>query len=99
MKHRVEAARNVQANRFEQSQLFSNSGMDSRHIEKFCTLDSTCQEVLKKAVDILGFSARACHSVIRVARTIADLNGEQMIKKDHLAEAIQYRSYDRTYLM
>ncbi len=96
IKKRVEAARNVQADRFEKTQLFSNSGMDSRHIEVFCALDSTCQKILKKAVDILGFSARACHSVIRVARTIADLDGEQMIKRDHLAEAIQYRSYDRT---
>lgn len=96
IRKRVVNARQKQQVRLEKTGLTSNSAMENRHIKDFCPLDAECENMLKQAVDALGFSARACHSVIRVARTIADLEGFDLIKKQHLTEAIQYRSFDRT---
>ncbi len=66
--------------------------MLGRHLKNFCRLDNECEQLLEKAVDILGFSVRACHSAIRVARTIADLDHMDEIKRHHMAEAVQLRS-------
>jgi magnesium chelatase family protein len=66
-------------------------------MKQFCFLDAECEKMIEKAVDVLGFSSRACHSVIRVARTIADLENEPEILRHHLAEAISLRSFDRDY--
>ncbi|MFH2092046.1 MAG: YifB family Mg chelatase-like AAA ATPase [Pseudomonadota bacterium] len=97
IRKRVEKARQIQQNRLQEIGLFSNADMGTRHLEIFCQLDSTCENTLKQAVDVLGLSARACHSVIRVARTIADLENSSPIEPRHLGEAIQYRSFDRIY--
>jgi magnesium chelatase family protein len=91
----VNAARLIQEKRLAESALFSNAGMQSRHLKVFCALPAECDRLLEQAVDVLGFSARACHSVIRTARTIADLEHSKNIQRRHLAEAIQYRSFDR----
>ena len=69
--------------------------MQGNQLKEFCSLDHEGETVLKKAVDILGLSARACHNVMRVARTIADLEASENIRKKHLAEAVQLRSFDR----
>lgn len=88
---RVNEARAMQGARFVNTGIFSNAMMQARHLKQFCCLDSECSRLLEKAVDILGFSARACHSAIRVARTIADLNQAKDIQRPHMAEAIQLR--------
>jgi len=92
IRERVSRARDIQVERFVESGIFSNSMMQSRHLKLFCRLDNECEQILEKAVDILGFSVRACHSAIRVARTIADLDPAENIKRYHMAEAIQLRS-------
>ncbi len=97
IQHRVQYSKKIQADRFRNVALFNNADMNSRHLKQFCQLDKKCEITLKQAVDVLGFSARACHSVLRVARTIADLAGADQIEKQHLAEAIQFRSFDRAY--
>jgi len=95
IRKRVNSAREKQEKRFGRLAVSGNAGMHSRHLDIFCSLDNDCEKLLKKAVDVLGFSARAVHCVIRVGRTIADLEGASGIERHHLAEAIQYRSFDR----
>lgn len=98
IKERVNRARNVQLERFKNSKNFSNAKMSVPATKKFCTLDSDCEELLKVAFDNLKLSARAHDRILRVARTIADLEGCENIKQEHIAEAIGYRSLDRKYL-
>ncbi len=95
IRKRVKEARKLQETRFEKSSVSYNARMQSRHLKSFCSLSAQCEKILEQAVNVLGFSARACHSVIRVARTIADLENRLEIKRHHLAEAIHYRSLDR----
>ena len=71
--------------------------MDSKSIRKFCKIDEASQNMLKMAMEKLGFSARAHDRILKVARTIADLAGEETIKVANISEAIQYRSLDRQY--
>lgn len=98
IRKRVICARKKQEERFDRSAVSSNAKMLSRQLNRFCLLNKACEQLLKQAVDRLGFSVRACHSVIRVGRTIADLDDKKMIERQHLAEAIQYRSFDRMIL-
>ena len=97
IRKRVNRAGKLQEQRFSGLAVSSNARMSSRHLTLFCRLDVECDCLLEKAVTNLGFSARACHSVIRVARTIADLENKSEIERHHLAEAIQYRSFDRGF--
>jgi magnesium chelatase family protein len=94
--YRVEKARLVQHARFKGLKIYANAQMSSRHIKKFCKLDDTSINLLYSAIERLGLSARAYTKLIKVARTIADLDGSIEIKPAHIAEAIQYRSLDRT---
>ena len=95
IRKRVKKARELQMKRFAGSSVSCNAKMQSRHIKFFCSLNDQCEKILEKAVNVLGLSARACHCVIKVARTIADLENSLEIQRHHLAEAIQYRSLDR----
>lgn len=95
IRQRVENARKIQVERLAPAGIFSNAAMHARHLKIYCALDRVCDQMLGQAVDSLGLSARACHSVLRVARTIADLEGVPEIARHHLAEAVQYRSFDR----
>ena len=97
IRERVNRARKRQEVRLSKLTVSSNAKVHSRHLGAFCHLDADCENLLKQAVDVLGFSARACHSVIRVGRTIADLENAPKIGRHHLAEAIQYRSFDRGF--
>ena len=92
---RVEAARAIQRERLAPYGLHANSAMAARHIRKFCSVDEAGQKLLEMVVDKLGMSARSYSRILKVARTIADLAGEQQIGHQHLAEAIQYRGLDR----
>lgn len=96
IKDRVDEAFQIQMKRFEKSGILNNGGMASRHIKDFCRLNEKGNRMLERAVDQLGFSARACHAVLRVARTIADLETSDRILSDHIAQAVSLRSFDRS---
>ena len=96
MRTQVLAARAVQRERFGgDGATTTNATMSSRQIREFCKLDGPCESLLKQAMTELGLSARAHDKVLRIARTIADIEGAPAIESHHLAEAIQYRRLDR----
>ncbi|MCF8125261.1 MAG: YifB family Mg chelatase-like AAA ATPase [Desulfotignum sp.] len=95
---RVEKARQVQVKRYESTAIFCNARMGTRDIHQYCRLETAGQRLLAKASDTLMLSARACHSILKVARTIADLDHSSGIRTGHVAEAIQYRGFDRDML-
>ena len=80
-----------------QQGLFSNADMESKEIKQFCEIDAAGANLLKEAMNRLGLSARAYDRILKVARTIADLAQSQQIRPEHLGEAIQYRSLDRSF--
>ena len=88
---RVEAARERQGKRFEDTGLYCNADMGPAEVRKFCALDEAGRGLIKTAMRQLGLSARAYHRVLKLARTIADLAGNESIETPHLAEALQYR--------
>jgi magnesium chelatase family protein len=94
---RVEKARQVQIKRFWATSIFCNARMGTGDIHQYCCLDKNGQELLAKASDALMLSARACHSILKVARTIADLDHSPGIQTGHVAEAVQYRGFDRGF--
>ena len=95
IRKRVAAARAVQRERFSKTKIHSNAQMGSRHIKKHCKIDESSARLLESAIDKLGLSARAYNRILKIARTIADLEGIADIQSSHIAEAIQYRSMDR----
>ena len=97
IKKRVDKAREVQLERFKNDKNYSNAKMSASQTKKYCQLDSVGEELLKNAFERLKLSARAHDRLLRVARTIADLDGKEQIEAKHIAEAISYRSLDRKY--
>ncbi len=97
IKSRVNAARKVQLERFKGLNISSNAKITSDFLHKSCILSQNAENLLKKAFDNIGLSARAYSRILKVARTIADLGFSEEIKSSHIAEAIQYRSLDRKY--
>ena len=95
MREQVVAAREVQGRRFAGSRTRCNAQMNSRQLRQFCPLDEACTHLLKSSVNELGLSARAHDKVLRVARTIADLEGNAQIRVENLQEAVNYRMLDR----
>lgn len=96
IRERVQFARSVQLKRFEkEADLFSNADMQPAEIRKYCKIDESSQELLKTAINRFGLSARAYDRILKVSRTIADLDNEKSILAAHISEAIQYRSLDR----
>lgn len=89
------AARNLQTKRFSHTSLHYNAQMGPRQLRKYCKLDEASKKLLEKAMDKLGLSARAYDRILKVARTMADLEALESIQSTHIAEAIQYRSLDR----
>jgi magnesium chelatase family protein len=100
MRAEVKKARSLQLERYKrEKRVFCNAHMESRHIRKYCDLDQESQSLLKNAIEKLGLSARAYDRILKVSRTIADLDNSEGIKGQHVAEAIQYRSLDRKLWM
>lgn len=95
IRDRVVRARAIQSERFHDSHIHCNAQMSAREIRRYCVLDAASQSFLEKAAAKLGLSARAYHRIIKIARTIADLEGSPNLQIKHLAEAVQYRSWDR----
>ena len=97
IKDRVNNARKIQYERYKDLNIYSNSELTPKMIEKYCSLNEECIKILEKAFNTLGLSAREYSRILKVARTIADLDKKENIEKEHLLEAIQYRSLDRKY--
>ncbi|HEV7891299.1 MAG TPA: YifB family Mg chelatase-like AAA ATPase [Pyrinomonadaceae bacterium] len=97
MRQRVLAARERQRERLRGEGVFSNAQMSPRQIRRFCRLDEACERLLEQAMTRQGLSARAYDRILKVSRTIADLEGSDGISTSHVAEAVGYRSLDRTY--
>lgn len=96
IRKRVAKARQVQLQRFKDNKgVYTNSQLSGKLLHKFCPLDEECKSLLARAVDKLGLSARAYDRITKLARTIADLAGEENITTQHISEAIQYRALDR----
>jgi magnesium chelatase family protein len=95
IRKRVTAAREVQLRRFEGLDIHCNAMMNSAMLRKFAPLDKECSELLERAMTSLELSSRAYDRIIKVARTIADLEAKPNIEPQHISEAIGYRSLDR----
>lgn len=96
IKKRVNAARKIQLERYKNDGITSNAQLTAAMLDKYCALGDDENRIMKSAFDRLGLSARAHSKILKVARTIADLDKSDDIKKSHIAEAIQYRNFDRT---
>jgi len=97
VRDRVMRARDIQLARFNGDGVFSNSAMSPKQIRSFCALDTQSEDLLEKAMLRQGLSARAHDRILKVSRTIADLEGSENIHPSHISEAINYRSLDRNY--
>jgi len=110
IRERVMRAREIQLSRFngngdrradtlvrKSPGIYSNSAMSPKQIRTFCPLDTQSEELLEKAMSRQGLSARAHDRILKVSRTIADLDGSENIQPNHISEAINYRSLDRNY--
>ncbi|WP_129020862.1 YifB family Mg chelatase-like AAA ATPase [Edaphocola flava] len=97
IRERVIRAREVQTARFEGTDVYCNAQMSNKQLQEYCVLDMVSANLLKVAMKKLSLSARAYDRILKVARTIADLEGTQNIKAEHIAEAIQFRSLDREH--
>ena len=94
IKKRVNKARARQQERFAGTDIASNAGMNTKALNTYCVLTPECEELMRQAFDSMGLTARSYDRILRVARTIADLEGAEDIGAEHIAEAIQYRTYD-----
>jgi len=95
IRHRVIAARNTQLRRFFDEHIYTNAQMGPRQLRKYCVLTPECEKIMENAVTKLGFSARGYDRILKVARTVADLEGGEDLEPKHLSEAVQYRTLDR----
>ncbi len=95
IKKRINKARNIQIQRFVDEGIFTNAKMNNKLVKKYCKLDLESEELIKNAFNVFHLSARAYTRILKVARTIADLDGKQNIEPSHIAEAISYRNIDK----
>ncbi len=97
IRERVQAAREIQYKRFSGTGISCNARITPDIIAEVCPLTDSAKDILKKVFESMGLSARAYDRILKVSRTIADMNGSELIEKRHIAEAVQYRSLDRKY--
>lgn len=97
VKIRVQKARDAQAVRFKSKKIKSNSEMGAKDIKEYCRLEGDAEKMIAQAVDSMKLSARVYHRILKLARTIADLEGDEAIKAGHIAEALQYRPKEKVY--
>ena len=96
IRERVEGARKIQQQRFASGGINCNARMATRQLKQYCKLGADSQELIRVAMTELNLSARAYDRILKVSRTIADLDGKIDISPEHVSEAIQYRTFDRT---
>lgn len=99
IRKRVNKARSIQIKRYKNQGIYSNSELTAKLINIHCVLDEPSKKLMENVFDKLKLTARAYHRILKVARTIADLDEQKNIQMKHIAEAIQYRSLDKKYLM
>jgi magnesium chelatase family protein len=97
IKERVVKARIAQRERFKGTKIYANAQMGPKEIKKYCAMDSAAAEILKNSVERLKFSARSYDKILKLSRTVADLDSSVLIKAAHIAEAVQYRAFDRQF--
>ncbi len=97
IRKRVNKARKIQLKRFAKTKIYSNSQMNAKQIRKYCVLDQEGKDLLKNAIEKMGLSARAYNRILKVSRTIADLEESEEIKPYHISEAVMYRSLDKKF--
>ena len=97
IRERVVRARRIQLERFSGERIFCNAQMSPRLIRAYCAIDSESKGLLENAITRLGLSARAYDRILKVSRTLADLEGKGSIEAGHVSEAIQYRTLDRNF--
>lgn len=97
IRKRVQKAREIQLNRFNGTEITCNAKITSKKLQEFCPMDDGAKSMLKNVFDKMGLSARAYDRILKVSRTIADLENEEVINKSHIAQAVQFRSLDRKY--
>jgi len=97
IKERVDEARKIQIKRYKNLGILCNAELDSSLLDEFCKLDKKSRKIMEKAFERFGLSARAHDKILKIARTIADLDKSERIQYKHIAEAIQYRSLDTKY--
>lgn len=97
IKDRVEKARRIQLERYKEDKIFCNAKMNQKHLLKYCQLDEETKDIIKDAFDSLNLSARAYNRILKVARTIADLDNSENIRYEHILEALQYRNLENKY--
>jgi magnesium chelatase family protein len=93
VRKRVTRARAIQTQRFKDEAIFCNANMNQRQIRKYCVIDDTCKRLMQRAFEKMGISARANNRILKLSRTIADLDGSESIRPQHIAEAISYREH------
>lgn len=97
IKTRVNKARQIQIDRYKESNIFCNAQLTPAMMKKYCKLNDESKKLLKSAFEKLGLSARAYNKILKISRTIADIEGNESIRLSDIAEAIQYRSMDKKY--
>lgn len=97
IRERVQAARKIQTDRFEGTSITCNARITPNKLQELCPMDDDAVSLIKDVFDKMGLSARAYDRILKVARTIADMSSIEVIKKSHIAQAVQYRSLDRKY--
>lgn len=97
IKERVQKARDLQLERYRKDKIYNNAQIANRDIKRYCKLTDSSQEIMKNAFDKYKFSARTYNKILKVARTIADLDGKIDIEDQHILEAIRYRTMDSKY--
>lgn len=97
IRRRVESVHNLQKERYKNEKIQFNGELKGKQIEAYCQTDSAGKALLEHAFDRMGFSARAYHRLLKLSRTIADMEGSDLIKKQHIGEALSYRAFDKKY--
>ena len=97
IKKRVNNARLIQTQRFKDTSVTCNAKISAGMVNQYCVMDDNAKNMLEKVFDVLGLSARAYDKILKVARTIADLDNSDVIRQQHIAEAVQYRNLDKKY--
>jgi magnesium chelatase family protein len=97
IRRRVTAVQQIQAERYQKEAIQFNGELTGRQIEQYCRLAPAAEQLLQKAFDTIHFSARSYHRILKVSRTIADMEASSLIESRHVAEALSYRAFDKKY--